>query len=1128
LFSGGLNTEISDLEDAAPYTSDESNCAFLTSGARVRRLGIDFEENFSFLPSVDLDINDEYACAATEWTCYKESPVYIGSVESLKKKTNAYIVVQYGGSLYFYKNYGPPFSQEASDFVLDLAEYRLDPESDAYKTETCRFTQAYGGLFVCSKAIQPILITALEKPQQSNTSSIRKQYMQVSLGPWENQNSVREYDPVVEMSFGGSILVHSRLFGNNMRGEGRGVVLNSEGNKVGKVPSWNAGTVYSIYDSTKIGTVRGDSAYADDGSYLGSVHGCDDFYTPFSQIPGAYSASNKIVNKPTAHYYAKVWNEGDGVRASAKSVTGLTAYAVTPYDSEWSFKINWDGKNEIVREVPGVSEKFVFKKEEGRLEYCYKEFLVLVGETALQKDLSVRTWSYTDKVSHRDLRYSERFGKYSALYAYTMMQGLTLRVRDFQGVEDLYEGADLRLGDNVSVTPATLTDAHKYNLYNQGWDGIVSVDTDNDGVNDRRMGLIESFYKDTSDSEDFTACYPANNMQWFVAKDTTTRSFTSGNIWAGNSFTRYRPLNLLQYAFGNTPAPKGHYIINYFKPNREEVSSVKVAGDPPRVQYVSDIITYAGRVFYLSGDTVLYSQVVLEDLTKAGNCYQEADPTSEEMSDIVDTDGGVLQIPEIGEGIRFARLGGVLAVIGTKTTYLIAGGSNKGFTATAYTSGSLQSYTSKSYNSFVEAENSVFYWSPVGIIQLANTNAGVVANVVSHNSIQKLYDNLSETAKENCVGFYDFVAKEIWWLYPGDDKNPKRKTKALVYCFKNNAWTKMSFAEKASSIAELPYVSGGFALDEAFVVDPKTYIYTETDDGTLQPVVAGGVEGEGLFYLNDGTFLGDFSKGVPEPVEVPSSSNLAGYTVSWEKTKNDSTSVYPYDGTYVRRLQMSGASFETSLTFHVIQNSIWRIDVEHGTSEKVGYVLTDLRTISADTPVEKRTEHNRSSLFLCVDPSQSNITFGVLNNLNYKDWARGDASGSGYDYSSYLISHPILAGAQYHNKTTPYLLATFKRTETGFDVLGNPIFPSACQGAVLWDWHVDGDAGKWDAQQEAYKLDQNLYRYDEETLLHCKYVSTKTRVYGSGRAFQVKLSSVEGKSFDVENIGFQLYIDGRI
>jgi hypothetical protein len=103
----------------------------------------------------------------------------------------------------------------------------------------------------------------------------------------------------------------------------------------------------------------------------------------------------------------------------------------------------------------------------------------------------------------------------------------------------------------------------------------------------------------------------------------------------------------------------------------------------------------------------------------------------------------------------------------------------------------------------------------------------------------------------------------------------------------------------------------------------------------------------------------------------------------------------------------------------------------------------------------------------------------------------------------------------------PYLLATFRRTEQGFLSNGERLYPSACQGSVLWDWNVNGNNGKWDAQQE-------LYRFDKDTLLGNKYITTKTRVYGSGRAFQVRLSSVENKAFDIENVGFQVYADGRI
>ena len=104
---------------------------------------------------------------------------------------------------------------------------------------------------------------------------------------------------------------------------------------------------------------------------------------------------------------------------------------------------------------------------------------------------------------------------------------INLKVRDLDGVDD---------GLKVDETPLTLSDFHKYNLYNQGWNATH----------------LNRFYTDK-------AQYPANSFQWFIGKD------SSGN---------YNTEELLKFYFGNTPAPKGHYILNYFDKNRAKASGI--------------------------------------------------------------------------------------------------------------------------------------------------------------------------------------------------------------------------------------------------------------------------------------------------------------------------------------------------------------------------------------------------------------------------------------------------------------------------------------------------------------------------------------------------------------------------
>jgi len=104
---------------------------------------------------------------------------------------------------------------------------------------------------------------------------------------------------------------------------------------------------------------------------------------------------------------------------------------------------------------------------------------------------------------------------------------INMQIRDLDGVPD---------GLRVDETEATLSIYHHYNLLNQGW-----TETN-----------INAYH--TAEGS-----YPPNNFQWFVGKD------SSGN---------YSTAELLKHYFGNTPAPKGHFIVNYYNKNRAKASGI--------------------------------------------------------------------------------------------------------------------------------------------------------------------------------------------------------------------------------------------------------------------------------------------------------------------------------------------------------------------------------------------------------------------------------------------------------------------------------------------------------------------------------------------------------------------------
>lgn len=91
-----------------------------------------------------------------------------------------------------------------------------------------------------------------------------------------------------------------------------------------------------------------------------------------------------------------------------------------------------------------------------------------------------------------------------------------------------------------------------------------------------------------------------------------------------------------------------------------------------------------GRLFYGAENRLYFSQVYIDDIQSIGKCYQKNDPTAEVSSDILDTDGGEIQLQDSGfilALVEFQR--GVIAFCERGAWYIR--GSDSGFTATSYT-----------------------------------------------------------------------------------------------------------------------------------------------------------------------------------------------------------------------------------------------------------------------------------------------------------------------------------------------------------------------------------------------------------------------------------------------------------
>lgn len=312
----------------------------------------------------------------------------------------------------------------------------------------------------------------------------------------------------------------------------------------------------------------------------------------------------------------------------------------------------------------------------------------------------------------------------------------TLLVRDIWGVDD---------GLDVDERPSALTDLHKYNLLNQGW--------------------TEANYN--------SVAYPSNSDVMQYGK---------------NSTDDFSKAFLLKQFFGNTPSAKGKYIINAYTRglSRTEQSGVTVPIDQ-ETGTATTVATYAGRIFYsgvssniVAGDakSPSYSGIILftpiiDNVSRLGNCYQVADPTSEHVSDLIATDGGSINIPEASNIYKLITTGTSLIVLAENGVWQITGPDGV-FKADDFSISQITNTGLIGTGTAINAEGTIVYWSEGGIYVLTEDKGSgrLTASNLTEATIQSLYNNIPATSKLFAKGNYDSSIRKMSWLYNDGTTDP--------------------------------------------------------------------------------------------------------------------------------------------------------------------------------------------------------------------------------------------------------------------------------------------------------------------------------------------------------------------
>lgn len=409
---------------------------------------------------------------------------------------------------------------------------------------------------------------------------------------------------------------------------------------------------------------------------------------------------------------------------------------------------------------------------------------------------------------------------------------IEIQIRDFEGVQDGYP---------IELRSSTITPEHKYNLFNQGWYANARLN---------ESGAWGSVFNTWVS---FLSYYPSHKDVWWyyldvdnddTDQDTGAEWFKPSLVTANSDF------------YGNTPAAKGHYIFSAVYLDRSGVSGI--AGLPVQSsdgQRPSVVAFYAGRAFYAGigksgySQNIYFSQIVQRD-DQFGYCYQKNDPTSREISDLLDDDGGVIRIPDVNTIYDLRVVGESIIVLASNGIWSISGTDSGPFKATDYTVSRLSTFSAINRTTVGMISGTPIWWNYEGIFTLRVSDIGLTKEVTSltAQTIQAFYDDIPPTCKAEAKGVFNDQEGLMYWMYSDDANDPTDYSNLLILDVISGAFYIYSLPNQGPEIVGIVAVR---SVREEFSDD---FVVTNTLDQVTIPGDTVIISTQSAFEVNNKVF----------------------------------------------------------------------------------------------------------------------------------------------------------------------------------------------------------------------------------------------------------------------------------
>lgn len=341
----------------------------------------------------------------------------------------------------------------------------------------------------------------------------------------------------------------------------------------------------------------------------------------------------------------------------------------------------------------------------------------------------------------------------------------------------------------------------------------------------------------------YTASNPTINMTLY-ANQTAPANRTDGTILGTISFTDTADEHIGRNIISSDTSTYWNFVwvisdtsANMAEIEFETVDTLAAPGFPvvSTIERPKTVCFFAGRAFYAGIDalslnnTIFFSQILQTD-TKYGDCFQINDPTSEDVFNLLPSDGGTVVIPEMGSVRKLFTYQNALLIIASNGIWMVTGGSSGGFgggfQANDYFVKKLSGVGSSSPLSIVDRRGVPLWWGEDGIYTVQydpNFNSFNIVNI-TFKTIRSFFLDIPQANRKYAKGAYDSTLDISYWVYNSEESPTDNYTydSVLVYSGISNAFYPWTIGDG------VPNVRGIVGVQDAARNNLTTIKYTTT------------------------------------------------------------------------------------------------------------------------------------------------------------------------------------------------------------------------------------------------------------------------------------------------------------